>query len=76
MLFSRHIEEASHYYENFRLEWYFKYSKNIMVSSKQWYLKQSFLYANQTLPRKNTIVFFNIMILSQNFKNNLFSNSP
>jgi hypothetical protein len=47
-----------------------------MVSNKQWYLKQSFLYANQTFPRKNTIVFFNIMILSQNFKNNLFSNSP
>jgi hypothetical protein len=34
MIFSRHMQEASHYYENFGLEWSFEYSKNIMVSSK------------------------------------------
>jgi hypothetical protein len=35
MIFSRHVQETSHCYENFRLEWSFKYFKNIMVSSKQ-----------------------------------------
>jgi hypothetical protein len=48
MLFSRHIQEASHCYKNFELEWSFKYSKNIIISSKQWYSKQSFLHVNQT----------------------------
>jgi hypothetical protein len=48
MVFSRHMQEASHCYENFGLEWSFKYSKNTMVSSKLWYSKQSFLHANQT----------------------------
>jgi hypothetical protein len=48
MVFSRHVQEASHCYENFGLEWSFKYSKNTMVSSKPWYSKQSFLYAYQT----------------------------
>jgi hypothetical protein len=28
------------------------------------------------LPEKNTIIFFNTIILSQNFKNNLFPNTP
>jgi hypothetical protein len=59
---------ASYYYENFGLEWSFKYpSKSNMVSSKLWYSKQSVLYdISQTPPWKNIMPFFNIMILSQN----------
>jgi hypothetical protein len=54
MIFSRHMQEASHCYENFGLEWSFKYSKNIMVSSKPWYSKHGFLHASQiTLWKKN-----------------------
>jgi hypothetical protein len=34
MILSRHMQEASHCYENFGLEWSFKYSKNTMESSK------------------------------------------
>jgi hypothetical protein len=52
MAFSRHMQEASHCYENFGLEWSFKYFKNTMVSSKLWYSKQSFLHASQTPPWK------------------------
>jgi hypothetical protein len=48
IVFSRHIKEISHCYENFKLDWSFKYSKNTMVSSKSWYLKQSFLHVIQT----------------------------
>jgi hypothetical protein len=33
MVFSRHVQ-TSHCYENYELKWSFKYSKNIMVSSK------------------------------------------
>jgi hypothetical protein len=42
MIFSRHVQEASHCYENFGLEWSFKYSKNTMVSSKPWHSKEIF----------------------------------
>jgi hypothetical protein len=47
-IFSRQVQEASYCYENFGLGWSFKYFKNIMVSSKLWYSKQSFLHASQT----------------------------
>jgi hypothetical protein len=30
----KHVQEPSYYYENFGLKWSFKYSKNIMLSSK------------------------------------------
>jgi hypothetical protein len=46
-----------------------------MVSSKTCYLKQSFLHNSQTPLSKNTMIFFNIMVLPQNFKNTLFSNT-
>jgi hypothetical protein len=49
--------------------------KNTMLSSKQWYSKHSFLHAYQT-PLKYIIVLKNTMILSQNFKNTLFPNTP
>jgi hypothetical protein len=42
IVFSKHVQEASHYYKNFGLEWSFKYSKYTMVSRKSWYSKQSF----------------------------------
>jgi hypothetical protein len=42
IVFSRYVEEASHCYKNFELVWSFKYSKNIMISNKLWYSKQSF----------------------------------
>jgi hypothetical protein len=48
IVFSKHVQEASHYYKNFGLEWSFKYSKYTMVSMKLWYSKQSFLHACQT----------------------------
>jgi hypothetical protein len=70
------MQEASHCYKNFRLKWNFKYSKNTMLSSRQWYLKQSSLHASQIPPWKNIMVFFNTMILLQNFKNTLFQNTP
>jgi hypothetical protein len=34
--------------KNFGLEWSFKYSKNIMVYTKPWYSKQSFVPYSQT----------------------------
>jgi hypothetical protein len=49
--------------------------KNTMLSSKQWYSKHSFLHAYQT-PLKYIMVLKNTMILSQNFKNTLFPNTP
>jgi hypothetical protein len=58
MVFSRHMQEASHCYENFGLEWSFKYSKNTMVSSKLWYSKQSFYTLTKHLTGKNTMVLF------------------
>jgi hypothetical protein len=58
MVFSRYVQETSHCYENFGLEWSFKYSKNIMVSSKLWYLKQSFLHASQIFHWKNNHSIF------------------
>jgi hypothetical protein len=53
--------------------------KNTMVSTKPWYSKQSFLQCNQTPLSKtmrNTIVFFNIMVLPQNSKNTLLQTPP
>jgi hypothetical protein len=32
MLFSRHVQEISHCYKNFGLEWSFKYTKNTIIS--------------------------------------------
>jgi hypothetical protein len=65
MIFSRHVQKANYCYENFGLEWSFKYSKNTMVSSKPWYLKQSFLHAYQTPLWKNTMVLKNTIIVSK-----------
>jgi hypothetical protein len=75
IVFSRHIKEISHCYEKFKLDWSFKYSKNIMVSNKLWYLKQSFLHVIQTPLERNIMIFFNTIVLPQNFKNTLFSNT-
>jgi hypothetical protein len=69
-------KKASHSYNFFRLEWSFNYSKNNIVSSKLWYWKERVLHASQTSLENNIMVFFNIMILSQNFKNTLFSCTP
>jgi hypothetical protein len=34
IIFSRHVQEVIYFYENFGLNWSFKYSKYIIVSSK------------------------------------------
>jgi hypothetical protein len=68
MVFNRHILEASYCYKKFGLEWSFKYSKNTMI------FKIEFLHAYQTPLSKNTMVLFNILVLSQNFKN-IFPNT-
>jgi hypothetical protein len=54
------------------LEWSFKYSKNIMVSSKLWYSKR----LAKHLSEKNIMVFFHTSILWKNFTNILFPNIP
>jgi hypothetical protein len=47
-----------------------------------WYLvnhsiqNRFFYMLAKQLPGKNTMVFFNTMVLSQNFKNTLFPNTP
>jgi hypothetical protein len=68
IVFSRHIKKINHCYENFKLDWSFKYSKITMVSSKSWYLKQSFLHVIQTPLERNIMIFFNTIVLPQNFK--------
>jgi hypothetical protein len=76
VVFSRHRQEASHCYENFGLEWSFKYSKKIT-----WYLanhgiqNKVFYMPYKILSGKNTMVFCNTMVLPQNCKNT-FPNAP
>jgi hypothetical protein len=65
IVFNRHMQEASRCYKNFGLAWGFKYSKNTIVSNKLWYSKQSFLPGSQATPYKNTMVFFNTMVVSK-----------
>jgi hypothetical protein len=61
--------------KNFGLKWSFKYSKNTVVSTKQWYLKPWYLQCSQTPFSKDITLLSNIMVLPQNSKNTLLPNT-
>jgi hypothetical protein len=70
IVFSRHMQETV--IDIKTLGW----SGVLNTLKIPWYSKQSFYMLAKHLSRKNIIVFFNIMVLPQNFKNTLFPNTP
>jgi hypothetical protein len=69
------MQQASHYYENFGFEWSFKYSKILWYLVSYGIQNRAFYMVVKQLPEK-IMIFFNTMVLSQNFKNILFINTP
>jgi hypothetical protein len=64
--------------KNFGLKWSFKYSKNNVVSTKPWYLKQSFFYyvAKHLLAKKYYSILQYHSFTSKLQKNTLLTNTP
>jgi hypothetical protein len=62
--------------KNVGLEWSFKYSKNVKVTTKSWYSKKSFYKVAKDLLARNdySILISNTMVFSQNSKNTLLLN--
>jgi hypothetical protein len=53
MVFSRHMQQASHYYENFGFEWSFKYSKILWYLVSYGIQNRAFYMVVKQLPEKN-----------------------
>jgi hypothetical protein len=63
MVFSRHMQEASHDYENFGLKWSFKYSKIPWYLANHGIQNRVFYMPAKHLSGKNIMVFFNTMVV-------------